>query len=102
MTAFHPAGCDLVALAGSPLSLTPVPYAYLNERGEEILSYIPTEVMTFWAGGIIAKLNNQHPSFMWDTGANRSGTSGKTYLRMLFLVSKSQFKELLDPQSLHP
>ena len=31
--------------------------------------------------GTMARLNNEQPSFMWDTGANRSGTSSKAILK---------------------
>ena len=40
-----------------------------------------SHMATFCSGGVIlAKLNNEQPSFMWDTGANRSETSSKTIL----------------------
>jgi hypothetical protein len=42
-----------------------------------------THMKTFRAGaiGTMARFNNEQPTFMWDTGANRSGTSNKSILK---------------------
>lgn len=102
------AGFELGAQTGSPQGLTPIPYALLNEHDGGKTSFIPStisgkrpkqsvhslmtlsavastirhrsHILTFWSGNIIARLSNQHPTFMWDTGANRSGTSRKDIL----------------------
>ena len=107
--ASHPAGFDVGAPTVSPQGFTPIPYALLNEDLKDKSLFIPVTISgkrpkqsvyqfmtlsaaaptikhrshlkTFWSGGIIARLNNQQPSFMWDTGANRSGTSSKDILK---------------------